>query len=416
MRIGICSIGTELVVGDQIDTNAAWLAQRLLTLGAEPERVVAVGDDLGAMVDTLRWLLERCDGVVVGGGLGPTSDDLTREAVAKVAGVALESRADLEEAIIQRFAEMGARMPASNLVQAQVPAGAVGWPPVGTAPGFTVEVDGRPIWALPGVPWELKALFDEHVAPDVLARSGGRATVTRLVHVAGMGESSVAEAVAAIETRAKEAGITVAYLATRYEVQVKLTGHGATPDEAREATQPWVDEVLDRLGPAVAGVDAESVEQAVQILLKTAGRTVAVAESATAGRVCSRIASVPGASAVLRGGAVVYATDTKGTIAGVDPDLLERYPAVSAEVTAALATAIRERFGADYGLATTGSAGPTPQDGVPVGQVYWALAGPDGQAEVHGRQFPGDRDSIQGRLATAALELLRRRLIAERAG
>jgi nicotinamide-nucleotide amidase len=231
-----------------------------------------------------------------------------------------------------------------------------------------------------------------------------------------MGESHVSAALEDVEDRARQAGVGVAYLATRSEILVKLTATGPDRDEAFVAGQPWVDSVSARLGMAVAGVDAASVEQAVHELLKAAGRTVAVAESATAGLVMARLAEVPGCSATLRGGAVVYATDTKASIAGIDPELLETHPPVSRPVTEALARAIRDRLGADYGVATTGVAGPDPQDGVEVGTCVWAVCGPDGHVDVHERVVTGDRQTVRGRLATAALETLRRRLLADRDG
>lgn len=416
MRIGVCSVGTELLTGDQVDSNAAWLSSRLGELGATPVLHVSVRDELDEMVEALQWLLDRCDGLVVGGGLGPTPDDLTREAVAALAGAELEQRADLESLIRQRFADLGARMSPNNLRQARVPAGASAWPPVGTAPGFVVEVDGRCVWALPGVPWELQQLFDDHVAPDVLAMTGGRATVTRIVHVAGMGESQVSDVLADVEAGALADGVRVAYLATRTEVQVKLTATGTDRPAAWSAAQDWVDEVVEVLGLAVAGTDANSVEQAVHDLLRSAGVTVAAAESATAGLVCSRLAEVPGSSSTFRGGAIVYATDTKVGVVGIDPGLLDDDPVVSQPVTEALARAVRQLYGADYGVATTGVAGPAPQDGVEVGTCIWAVCGPDGRVEVMERVVPGDRATVRDRLATAAMEMLRRRLLADRRG
>lgn len=416
MRIGVCSVGTELLTGDQVDSNAAWLSSRLGELGATPVLHVSVRDELDEMVEALQWLLDRCDGLVVGGGLGPTPDDLTREAVAALAGAELEQREDLESLIRQRFADLGARMSPNNLRQARVPAGASAWPPVGTAPGFVVEVDGRRVWALPGVPWELQQLFDDHVAPDVLAMTGGRATVTRIVHVAGMGESQVSDVLADVEAGALADGVRVAYLATRTEVQVKLTATGTDRPAAWSAAQDWVDEVVEVLGLAVAGTDANSVEQAVHDLLRSAGATVAAAESATAGLVCSRLAEVPGSSSTFRGGAIVYATDTKVGVVGIDPGLLDDNPVVSQPVTEALARAVRQLYGADYGVATTGVAGPAPQDGVEVGTCIWAVCGPDGRVEVMERVVPGDRATVRDRLATAAMEMLRRRLLADRRG
>lgn len=416
MRIGICSVGAELLTGDQVDSNASWVAGRLRELGATVGRTAAVGDDLDDMVETLQWLLDRSDGLVVGGGLGPTPDDRTREAVAQLAGEELEDRDDLAQLIEQRFADLGARMSANNLRQARVPASATAWPPVGTAPGFMVEVDGRPVYVLPGVPWELREQFEANVAPDVLARTGGRATVTRVVHVTGMGESHVSEALADVEARATDDGIVVAYLATRSEIQVKLTAVGEDRDAAWAAAQDWVDEIVEVLGMAVAGTDAATVEQVVHDLLLSAEATVAAAESATAGIVCSRLSEVPGSSATFRGGAVVYATDTKAGVVGIDEQLVEDHPAVSKPVTEALARHVRELYGSDYGVATTGVAGPAPQDGIEVGTCVWAVCGPDGRVDVMERVFPGDREQVRGRLATAAMEMLRRRLLADREG
>ena len=416
MDVGILAVGTELVVGDQIDTNSAWLSQRVRELGADPVLHVAAPDDLDRLADALRWLVRTCDAVIVGGGLGPTPDDLTREAIARVAAVELEHRDDLEEAIRARFDQFRSRMGASNLQQARVPLGATAWPPVGTAPGFALQVEGVPVYALPGVPWEMKELFDAHVEPELLARAGGRATVTRVVHVTGQGESAVAEQLRDVESDAASDGVSIAYLATRHEVQVKLIVHGEDREEAMAASEPWIEKVLQRLGPVVAGVDAGTVEQAVLDLLRSTGQTVAVAESATAGMVCARLAEHPGTSGVLKGGLVVYATESKIEVAGLPKELLDEYPPVSGPVTRALARAVRERFGADYGVATTGVAGPEPQDGVPVGTVFWAVAGPDGEVDDAGREFVGDREAIRGRLATAALELLRRRLLSDRDG
>ena len=403
------SVGSELVSGDQVDGNAAWLARRVTELGGRDVLHVAVGDDHDRIVATLRWLRQHVDGILVGGGLGPTSDDLTRPAVAAAVGRSLERREELADLIRARFAGFGAEMPDANLQQADVPAGAVAWPPVGTAPGFVTDLDGAPVWVLPGVPWEQQALFDEHVAPDLLDRAGGRATVTRVVHVTGSGESAIAQRLVDVEAAAAEAEVEFGYLASGHEVQVKLTAVRGSRDEAVDATAPLVDAVLAALGSAVAGVDDTTGEQAAVSALTHAGLTVAVAESATAGMVAARLASVPGASAVLRGGVVVYATETKATLAGVDPALLEEHPPVSEEVTRALAVGVRARLGADVGVATTGVAGPTEQDGVPVGTCFWAVATAD-DVVVRGRVIPGDRAAVRGRLATAALDLLRRTL------
>jgi len=400
-----------------VDANASWLSQRLRELGAPVRYHLAAGDDLATLTAALRWLIERSDVVIVGGGLGPTHDDMTREAVVEVAGVPLESRADLEEYLVARFAEHGARMPAQNLKQAQVPRGAEVYPPVGTAPGFRLQVarqEGEPcvLFVLPGVPWEQRALYDRDVQPALLALLGGGASVTRTVHVTGQGESSVAEAIGPVIADLDEVdGIEVSFLATGEEVQVRVTASGPDPAAARARTQPIVDRIRGLLGRTVAGVDRQTIEEAIGDLLRERGQTVAFAESATAGAISARMARIPGASAVLRGGAVVYATATKAEVLGVPDALLEEHGPVSESVTRELAVRVRERFGSDWGVAVTGVAGPGTQNGLPVGTVVWSVAGPDGSARVKTARLPGDREAIQRRLAAAALEALRRALL-----
>lgn len=416
--VSICSVGSEITAGDQVDANAAWLSQRLRELGLDVPYHLAVGDDLDGIGEGLRWLIDRSDAVMVGGGLGPTHDDVTREAVAAVAGVALESRPELEEDIIGRFAELGVRMPPDNLRQAQLPAGAVGYPPVGTAPGFRLDVERSgggtcTLHVLPGVPWEMRALYERDVVPALMAAFGATASVTRVVHVTGLGESAAAERLApVIEAHVDDERLVVSFLATGEEIQVRVTAGGADPDEARARSQPVVDEVRRLLGPAVAGVDTTSIEQALAELLRARDQTVAFAESATAGGISARMARVPGASDVLRGGVAVYATDAKRDVLGIDQTLLDEHGPVSEAVTRELAVRVRELFTSDWGVAVTGVAGPGTQDGLDIGTVVWAVAGPDGEVTVRRGRFTGDREAIQRRLGSAALEALRRRLTA----
>ena len=409
LRAAIVSVGTEVVGGDQVDTNAPWIATRLRTLGVRPVLTLAVGDGFDELVDALHLAADRADVVVVGGGLGPTSDDRTRDAVAAFADVSLERRADLVAIIEERFASFGRTMPAVNAHQADVPVGARAMPPVGTAAGFSIEVGAVSVHVLPGVPWELHRMFDEHVAPAVLARSGGRVLVTRVVHLAGMGESDVADALADVEADAIAGGMELAYLATGRGIQVKVSASGGDEDATAAAAQRWVDRIVATLGAVVVGIDNDGLEAAVVAALRATGTTVATAESATAGLVAARLTQVPGASEVVRGGIVVYATDTKVGLGGIDPALLETHPPVSEAVTEALAVAVRQRLGADIGVATTASAGPTAQDGVPVGTAVWAVADGEGAA-AWSRVFPGDRDAVRDRLATAAIDAVRRRL------
>lgn len=412
LRAAICSVGSEVVAGEQVDTNGAWLARRLDDLGVSVVRRVAVRDDVGEIVGALRWLAPDSDVVILGGGLGPTSDDRTREAVAAAGGAALEQRDPLVEAIRARFDEYGVDMPDSNLRQARLPAGAEAYEPVGTAPGFHLELPGGDgpvqLHVLPGVPWELREMFERDVEPRLAARTGG-VRVVRVVHVAGMSEARLAEEVDAA-VAAAGVPVEVSYLATGTEIRVRLAAAAGDRPSAEDAADGALAAVRDALGPAVSGVDGQTLEAGLVATLTAAGERVAVAESATAGQVCSRLADVPGASAVLAGGAVVYATAAKEAVLGVSADLLAEHGPVSRETTRALARRVRAVCDADWGLATTGVAGPDPQDGVEVGTVWWALAAPDGDVEVYGRRLPGDRATIRSRLASAVLEALRRRL------
>lgn len=415
LRAAVLSVGSELLLGDLTDTNATWVSQRCAELGIEVRHHLAVRDDVDEFVAALRWLAAQVHVIVIGGGLGPTSDDLTREAVAAAAGVALEHRDDLEEEIRTRFAAMDRRMPPQNVKQAKVPAGALALDPVGTAPGFALTLpgdDATRVYAVPGVPWELQAMWERDLAPELRDLAGAGAVLTRRVHVIGRGESDVAEIVEPLV--GERDGVTLAFLAHGREIEVRLTVRATDLDAARAASQPLVDEVVAALGDGVAGLDEETPEVALIRLLTEAGRTVALAESATAGDLAARLGRVPGASEALVGGVVTYATRAKAEVLGVDAGLLAEHGAISAEVTEAMARLARERFDTDYALATTGAAGPTAPDGVRVGDAFWALAHPDGHVEVHGRRIPGDRVQIIARLGSAALGLLRHRLLGPR--
>jgi len=413
MRAAVLSVGSELLLGDLTDSNATWVSSRLRERGVEVVHHLAVGDDIGRIVGALGWLAERVDLVIVGGGLGPTSDDLTREAVAAAAGVELELREELEEAIVARFAAMGRTMAPRNRRQALAPVGALTCLPAGTAPAFAIDLDGARgsvrVIALPGVPWELHELWERFVLPQLIELGATGVTLTRIVHVAGRGESDVAAVVEPILERHPH--VTLAFLAKQYGIQVRLTTDGTDEDDARARSASALDEVVAALGPSVSGLDRDDLEVTLVRLLVAGGMTVATAESATAGSIAARIARVPGASAVLRGGLVVYSDAAKAELAGLDPELVAREGSVSVATTEALARAVRERTGADWGIATTGVAGPATVGDLPVGTSVWALAHPDGTCEVHERVLPGDRAAIVMRLGSAALDLLRLRLL-----
>lgn len=413
MRAAVCSVGTELVVGEVTDSNASWVAQRLVEAGVEVAWHVAVGDHHDRLVATLRWLVDRCDVVVVGGGLGPTPDDLTRVATAEVVGAGLERRGELVAAIEGVFAQYGRPMGPSNLRQADVPTGAVAFPPVGTAPGFRVEAprgDGSSctLYVLPGVPHELQRMVDRDVVPDLMRRSGRALRVTRVVHVTGMGESRTAEALEAITGRAAQRDVEIAFLARPEDVRVQVSATAARRADARRKVDPVIEDVVATLGQAVAGVDEQTLEEVVARLLRRAELSVATAESCTAGLVAARLAGVPGATDFLRGGLVTYATDVKAEVLGVPGELLAEHGPVAAPTAEAMAGRARQLFTAQLGVGVTCVAGPTTQGGRPVGTVIWAIAASDGSVRSRELHVPGDRTTVQSRAATAALEGLRR--------
>lgn len=413
LRAAVLSVGSELLLGDLTDSNATWISTRLKENGVDVVRHVATGDDIERIVEALRWLAGQCDLIVVGGGLGPTSDDLTRDAVAAALGVPLEHHEELEEAIIARFVAMGRPMAPRNRRQAFAPTGARTALPAGTAPAFSVDLteDQRAVRvvALPGVPWEIHELWERFVVPQLVELGADAVTLTRVVHVAGRGESDVATVVEPLLDG--ETDVVLAFLAKQHGIQVRLTASGRDVADAMRRSQPFVDRVVAALGDAVSGVDDADLETTVVGLLAARGQRVATAESATGGSIAARLARVSGASEVLTGGLVVYRDEAKSLLAGLDPAFVTRNGAVSEATTRALALAAQERTGADWGIAVTGVAGPAEVDGQPVGTAFWALAAPDGSCEVYTRIIPGDRSAIVLRLGSAALDLLRRRLI-----
>lgn len=264
------------------------------------------------------------------------------------------------------------------------------------------------VYALPGVGWEMRDLFTAHVAPELLQICGARVTVTRVLHVAGRGESDVAEVVEPLLDSRDD--VVLAFLAKSHEIQVRLTVSAEDRPAALAKSQPLVDELITALEGAVVGVDDVSLEGVIVAMLAERNFTVATAESATAGDLSARLARIPGASKVLAGGHVVYTDEAKKKVGGIDQDLLDKHGSVSSEVTQALAVAARDKFGATFGVAVTGVAGPGPHKGVAAGTCFWAVALPDGTVEVAGRQIPGERSQIQLRLGTTALDLLRQRI------
>ena len=403
----VVAVGDELLLGDIVNGNAAWLGAELAAAGVPVVHSSMVGDRVALIVRAIRRALEDADVVCVTGGLGPTVDDLTRDAVAEVAGVALVRHPEIEDQLRAKFAAYGFDLPDAVLQQADVPVGAVVLDnPVGTAPGLRVEVGGKLLYALPGPPHELAAVYGGAIAAELRALSGALC-LTRTLHCAGLGESAVAEIVE--RTITVPGGVDLAYLAGGAVVRVRLTTVARDDAAADAVLAPMIEQLALALGENVFGRDADSLPSVVVARLAAAGATVAVAESLTAGLVGAALTDLPGSSAVFRGGVQVYATDLKASLAGVPDDVLARYGAVSAQTAVALAEAVRDRLGATYGMALTGVAGPDRQEDQPPGTLHVAVAGPEGTVTRSAR-LPGDRARVRLLAVTAGLDLLRRQL------
>ncbi len=406
MRCDVLAIGTELLLGQIVDTNSAWIGEQLTAAGIDTMEHRKVGDNLPRMVRALQELLGPADAVIVCGGLGPTQDDVTREAIAAVLGVELERREELVEHIASLFGTRGRDMPANNLRQADVPAGADAIPnPIGTAPGIRAELDGKVVYAVPGVPYEMQKMIAEQVLPDLLARSGERAViVSRSLKTWGASESGLAETIAhRVDVQVNP---TIAFLARGIEgIVVRLTAKAPTEAEARALIEPEERELREILGDIVFGIDDETMEHAVLSRLAARGWTLGVAESVTGGLIGARIVNVPGASETFRGSVVSYATEVKRSVLGVTAEHV-----ISRECVEAMALGAQRVLGADVGIAVTGVAGPDPQDGQPPGTVWMAIALPGRPVEAVTARLPGDRERVRQFSTITLLNLLRQRL------
>jgi nicotinamide-nucleotide amidase len=421
VRVETLAVGTELLLGDIVNGNAAWLGRELAAHGFDVVAGSMVGDNVDRIVTAIREALHRSDALIITGGLGPTQDDLTRDAMAGVAGVGLDRDERIVSALLDRARGLGRDLPERNLRQADVPTGATVLDnDRGTAPGLQMELDDSGatavVYALPGVPHEMTAMFTGHVLPDLVRRSGGGAAiVSRVLHTIGLWESAIAEMLGDLDAdlgaarQTDPATPTLAYLAGSGEVRVRITAKAASEAEARKRIAPVEETVRSLLGAAVYGADDETIDTVVHTLLQQRGETVAVAESLTGGLLAARLTTMPGSSASFRGGVTAYATDLKAELLDVDENLLDRVGAVAVETAAAMADGVRRRLGATYGLALTGVAGPTEQEGKPPGLVYAALATPATTVERTLR-LPGDRDLIRQLCVVIALDLLRRHL------
>jgi nicotinamide-nucleotide amidase len=409
VRCEVLAIGTELLLGQIVDTNSAWIGERLAEYGIDSYEHRVIGDNQTRIVAAIDDLLSRSDALIICGGLGPTQDDLTRDAIAQWMGVGLVRHDELAEQIATMFRVRLRDMPQNNLRQADVPDGGSAIPnPIGTAPGLRCEHAGKVVYAVPGVPYEMQRMINEQVLPDILERSGTRsAIVSRSLKTWGTSESALAEMVAhRVDALEATGNPTIAFLARGIEgLVVRVTAKGATDAEAAALVAAEEAELRVILGDLVFGVDDETMEYAVLAQLRARGWTLAVAESVTGGLIASRIVNVAGASDVFKGAIVSYATEVKRDLLDVTAESV-----VSEGAAAEMARAARRLLQADVGIAVTGVAGPAEQDGRAVGSVCFGIAMPSGAVETFETRLPGDRERIRQFAAISLLSVLRQRL------
>jgi nicotinamide-nucleotide amidase len=407
MTAAVLCIGTELTRGELQNSNATWLAESLTRIGLEVTALDCVDDDRPRIEAALERLARNNRAVVCTGGLGPTTDDITTECAARLAGVGLVRDEPSLRSIEERLSRFGRKMATSNAKQADFPAGSRILPnPNGTAPGFRVELFGAAAYFMPGVPSEMKPMFDHHVAPELgaLVSEPHHQIVLRTF---GLPESEVNDRLAGIE---QTFGVVIGYRATLPEIEVKVLAKASSAEAARDVSRRAADEVRSRLGDYVYSEGFGSLPDALGKMLADRGETLAVAESCTGGLAAELLTRAPGASRYFLGGVVVYANSAKTELLGVPAALIEQHGAVSEAVARAMAEGVRARLGADYGLAFTGIAGPDGgSEQKPVGLVHWALASAR-DTEHRERVFLGDRAGIRRRAAFAGFDTIRRSL------
>ena len=410
----IIAVGSELLTPHRQDTNSLYLTEKLNELGVEVRFKCIVGDDRDGLIAAAKLAMRRSEITIFMGGLGPTEDDVTREAAADALGLKLNRDPNIVAKLEERFAKRGMKMSANNLRQADILSSASVLPnPMGTAPGQWIsgKYDGqeRILMLLPGPPYELKALFDAECIPRLRAKIPPQHIATRLLKIALMPESQVDARVSPIYKGYADVATTI--LAGAGEIQLHFRCRKESQADAEARVEELSSKVEDELGDAIFSRKGESIEQIVSYLLQMRGMTLATAESCTGGLLAERITSLSGSSRYFLGGAVVYSNAIKTQFANVPKTLIDKHGAVSREVAAAMAEGIRKRCLSSYGVGVTGVAGPTGgTEQKPVGLVYVALAGDEGTQVVE-RNFPGDRKRIRTFAAQQALEMIRRALL-----
>ena len=409
----ILTIGTEILLGDLLDTNAAWISGRLASLGISIYRHTTVGDNKNRITAALEEAASRADLVITTGGLGPTSDDLTNACLGEAAGREMVEYPEARRHVDEMFRRFGRTPTQSNYKQALFPEGSKLIPnPAGTAMGAMLELDGALVATFPGVPGEMKGMFEETLEPLIRERSEG-SIVSRTLWFTGIGESALAEKV---QDLLDASDPTVAPLAGQGKVRLRITTRAATPEEAEEKLAPVADEILSRLGEYYFGEDDETLESAIGKLLAARGETLALAESCTGGLLAKRLTDRAGSSAFFTEGLVTYSNEAKERLLGVPHELLIEHGAVSEPVARAMAEGVRKTAGTDYGLSVTGVAGPDGgTEEKPVGIVFVGISDAEGTVaeRLDLSAWRRSREAIRERSANRAFDLLRHRILLE---
>jgi nicotinamide-nucleotide amidase len=403
MRAEIISCGTELLLGYITDTNATYLAQHLAALGIDLYYVSQVGDNLERIVETLQRAWQRSDLVVITGGLGPTEDDLTREAISALLGETMQVDPEQEAILRARFAHANRLMPERNLKQATlIPSVQALKNPVGSAPGWWVEKDAHIVVAMPGVPREMYRMWEEEAVPRLSKYTSGL-IFTRILRVYGLGESSVEEL---LDPLIHTTNPTVATYAKSDAVDVRISAKAEGSERARQLVAEVEGQARQLLGHHIFGIDGDTLASVVSRHLQERQQTLSVMESLTGGLLASTITDFQGSSKYFVGGIVAYSSDLKAQM-GVPREILDHYGAVSEETVRAMAHAVRDRLGTDFGIGVTGVAGPDKQEDKPVGTVHIAIEGPKGMVTGMGPGWRGGRSENKRRAVLSALDLLR---------
>ena len=404
MKAEILSIGTELLMGELTDTNASWIASRLPALGIQLQWVSIIGDDLGMLAEACSRGWQRSDLILTTGGLGPTQDDLTREAIAKALGETPTVQEQVVKELERYFQDRGITMPTHNIKQAYLIPSARFIPNRnGTAPGWWVERDGKIIIAMPGPPGEMRAIWEEEVAPQLGQILNGQVTITRNIKTMGLTEGAVDEIVSEFFGRENP------YLGIYSKpdgIHLRIIARAKDATSAQALIRPVEDAIVARLAPYIWGYDDETPEQAIGKTLQQRGLSLATMESCSGGYLANSITDIPDSSRYYKGGLVVYSNEMK-IANGVPAEVIQKYGAVSQETATAMAQAIRDNLGADFGIGITGVAGPSEVEGKPAGLAYLSIAGANGVKELELRS-PPRRPVINRRISNTALIELRR--------